>query len=112
MKKIEISLLDEVIAQAGLGKDKAQEIIGTIRVSLLRQAARDRGKQIKLDSKALKELEESIRIGANITADESNKLVGIMKSKVEELNDPQVQFLEDGTFNVSEEGGIDFKASE
>ena len=111
MKKLEKSLFDEVIAQAGLSKNKAEEIIGTIRISLVRQAAKDPGKKIKLDSKSLKELEESIRIGAKITSDEANKVLGIMKNKVKEMNDPQVQLFEDGTFDVSEED-INFKASE
>jgi hypothetical protein len=111
MKKLEKSLLDEVITQAGLSKDKAQEIIGTIRISLVRQAAKDPGKKITLDSKSLKELEESIRIGAKITSDEANKVLGIMKVKVRELNDPQIQLFEDGTFDVNEED-VDFKVSE
>jgi len=111
MKKIEKGLLNEVITQAGLSKDKAQEIIGTIRISLVRQAAKEPGKKIKLDDEIVKDLEESIRIGANITADEASKVLGVFKSKVKELNDPQVQLLEDGTFNVTEEG-IDFKVSE
>jgi hypothetical protein len=57
----------------------------------------------------LKELGESIRIGANISSSEASKVIEAVEVKVKQMNDPEVKFLDDGTFSVSEEDGIDFK---
>ena len=111
MKKLERNLLDEAILQAGLSEEKSQAVIRSIRIGLVKQAAKDPGRKIKLDDGMLKELKDLIGIGANITPNEANRVVEIVAAKVREMNDPEVEFLEDGTFTVSEKDGINFKMS-
>jgi hypothetical protein len=111
MKKLERNLLDEAILQAGLSEEKSQAVIRSIRIGLVRQAAKDPGRKIKLDDGMLKELKDLIGIGANISPNEANKVVEIVAAKVRGMNDPEVKFLEDGTFTVSETDGIDFEMS-
>jgi hypothetical protein len=112
MKKLERNILDEAILQAGLSEEQAGEVVRGLRVGLARQASKDPGGKIRLDDNTLKELEETIRIGANIPPDKASKAVENIKKKIKELNDPVVEFLDDGTFDVGDaEDDIHFKMS-
>jgi glycerophosphoryl diester phosphodiesterase len=111
MKKLERNLLDEAILETGLSKEKSQAVVRNLRIGLVRQAAKDPGKKIKLDEAVLKQLKESVGIGANIKPDEADKVIEVVATKVRAMKDPQVKFLEDGTFTVSEDDDINFEMS-
>lgn len=111
MKELEVGLLEEAISRTGLSNEKSQKVIRNLRIGIEKQASKDPSGEIKMDEEAFKDLEEYIRIGANVTLDEAHKAIKAVESILLEMNDPDVKFLEDGTFKVSKVDGINFKMS-
>jgi hypothetical protein len=103
MKKINDQAIFDTVSEAGIGSDKINRVIGTIRISLARQAANEAEKKMLFDANGRIALEESLRIGAKITQGEAKNVVDIFQRKVKEQNDPEVQFLEEGTFEVDDQ---------
>jgi hypothetical protein len=110
MKKMDNKLVTNIVANSGIADDKINKVIGTIRISLARQAAKEPDRRINLDMKTRSELEESLRIGADLSSDEAKTILNNLEKIVKEQNDPLVKFLEEGTFKVDKDE-IEFKSS-
>lgn len=110
MKKLDDKVITDIVSKAGIANNKIDKVIGTIRVSLARQAAKKPDRRINLDVKTRLELEESLRIGADLSQVEANAILKNIERIVKEQNDPEVKFLEEGTFEVDKDE-IDFKSS-
>lgn len=103
MKKINDQAIFDTVSEAGIGGDKIKRVIGTIRISLARQAAKETDKKMLFNANGRMALEESLRIGAELTRSEATNVVDIFRRKVKEQNDSEVQFLEEGTFEVDDQ---------
>lgn len=91
--------------------EEVNEIIGTLEISLARQFANAKRDYIILDKANLSELEESLRIGANITPIEAKKILDKVENIIKQQEEKKVKFLDEGIFEVDGET-LKFKLGE
>lgn len=111
MKYITRDDLTNVVRNVGLAAERAGRIIGALEVSLARQAVRTEEGSFLLDQTTLSELEESLRIGAGISASEAKLVLAEVESALKSAEGATVKFLEEGTFEVAG-GAVKFRLVE
>jgi len=111
MKELGRDAIIDVVKRSGINDKKIDKIIGTLRISLARQAAKRAEKSIILDESTVSELEESLRIGADITPLEAKKILITVEDTIKIQDEAKVKFLDKGTFEV-DKGALKFKLSE
>ena len=101
MKKLVRQDIIDILMNSGINANKSNKIAGVLEISLARQATKKPGRSLIWEKSTLSELEESLRIGANLTPSEATKIIGEIVSTIKIQNDPEVKFLDAGTFEVA-----------
>ena len=100
MKELSRDAVIDILRKSGITEEKIDKVIGTLGISLARQAAKAAEKSIIFDKSTLSDLEESLRIGANLTPNEAKKILINVESTVKVQDEPEVKFLGKGAFEV------------
>ena len=111
MEELSHDAVIDIVRKSGIAEEKIEKVIGTLRISLARQAARTTEKSIVLDKSTLSDLEESLRIGADLTPNEANKILINVETTIKIQNESEVKFLGKGAFEVKGDS-LKFKLSE
>ena len=78
-KKFNLDSLKKIAIQSGISGTTVSGTAGTFEISLARQLANSDKESVALDDNNLSELEESLRIGAGISKEQSKNVVSTMK---------------------------------
>ena len=111
MKELNRDAIINIVKKSGIADKNIDKIIGTLRISLARQASKRAERSIILDESTVSELEESLRIGAGITPLEAKKILIKVEDTIKIQDEEKVKFLDEGTFEVNK-GSIKFKLTE
>ena len=98
MKKIDVGVLKTITENAGIDTTSASNIIGTLEVSLNRQAARDPERKIVLDENSFPQIQDALSIGAGITQTQANDILRNMKQTLVRQNDLEIKLFDESTF--------------
>ncbi|UCH63650.1 MAG: hypothetical protein JSU77_04175 [Fidelibacterota bacterium] len=110
MSKLSSDALEKMLKDTGIEANKVKFIIPTLEIGLARQAAESDVGSITLDDNRLSELKEILRIGAQVTREQSRQIVDKLKKWLEEQEDEEVEFLDEGVFKIVKESPLTFKA--
>lgn len=108
MKKLDNKAVIDLVTRAGISANKIGKVVGTISISLARQASKKPDKTININMATRSELKESLRIGADLSLHEADTLLDNIEKILKAQNEPVIEFLEEGKFKV-DEGEIKFK---
>ena len=105
MEQLGLDTVVEILQKSGISDEKIKKVVGTLRISLARQAAKNPEKSIILSKSTISELEDSLRIGAGITPSEAKNILVSVQSTLKAIkapNDPKIKFLDEGIFEIDE----------
>jgi hypothetical protein len=108
MKELGRDVVIKIVQSSGIPDKKIDKVVGTIIISFARKAADDPERGIILDGSTLSELEDSLRIGADITPSEARKILIGMENTIKTQNDSVIKFLDEGIFEVGK-GDLKFR---
>lgn len=108
MKNVSHDDLKEIVINSGISSDNIKNTSDTLEISLARLTAKSDEGYIVLDKNNRLELEESLRIGANISHKDAENVLVKLTNKILELNDAEVNFLSNFKLDVNK-GNIKFE---
>jgi hypothetical protein len=111
MKKMSTDVLRNITENAGVNITSTSNVIGTLEVSLNRQAARTPQRRIVLDQTNIPQIREALSIGSGITRAQANDVLQQMRQTLSEQHDPEIKLFDDSTF-LLEGGELVFKLDE
>jgi len=112
MKELSRDVISTIVKKSGVIDEKINKIIGTLGISLARQASKAAERSIILDNSTLSELEESLRIGADITPSEAKAILINVESTIKKIQDEaKIKFLDEGIFKIDKDT-LKFKLNE
>jgi len=100
LKELNHSVLDELIKKHEIPVEQTNKVIGTLEISIAKQLAKDDDMHVVLDEKSVAELEESLRIGADISPEKAEDIVGDVVRWINRRRRKAVEFHERGTLEV------------
>ena len=100
MKELSRDAVIDILRKSEIPEEKIDNVLGTLRISLARQAAKTAEKSILFDRRTLSDLEESLRIGGNLTQNEAKKILINLESAIKVQEEPEVRLLGKGAFVV------------
>jgi len=111
MKELSRDIISTIVKKAGVIDEKINKIIGTLGISLARQASKAADRSIILDNSTLSEIAESLRIGADITPSEAKAIIINVESTVKIQDEAKIKLLDEGIFEVDKDT-LKFKLNE
>ena len=109
MKNLSRRDLTEMLEKFENSSEKINEIIGTLEISLARQASKERDHIFYLDNKKnISELEDSLKIGADISNMKAKEIMKEFRKSINLREDENINFLGIGTFDITS-GILKFK---
>jgi hypothetical protein len=111
VKELNRTILNEIAKKSGAKVETIDRIIGTLEITLARQASKEKDKCVVLDGGKIQELEETLKIGADITPGQAKAILAEVEKTVEQGRQGPIKFLDEGTFEF-ERGTITFRLSD
>ena len=111
MKELSRDIISTIVKKSGVIDEKINKIIGTLGISLARQASKAADRSIILDNSTLSEIAESLRIGADITPSEAKAIIINVESTVKIQDEAKIKLLDEGIFEVDKDT-LKFKLNE
>lgn len=103
MKELNRDAIISIVKESGVTGKKIGKIIGTLEISLARQAVKAVERIIILDKSTISELEESLRIGADITPSEAKEILVNIESTIKIQDEAKIKFLDEGIFEIDKD---------
>jgi len=111
MKELSRDIISTIVKKSGVIDEKINKIIGTLGISLARQASKAADRSIILDNSTLSEIAESLRIGADITPSEAKAIIINVESTVKIQDEAKIKLLDEGIFEIDKDT-LKFKLNE
>lgn len=111
MKELSRDIISTIVKKSGVIDEKINKIIGTLGISLARQASKAAARSIILDNSTLSEIAESLRIGADITPSEAKAIIINVESTVKMQDEAKIKLLDEGIFEIDKDT-LKFKLNE
>lgn len=102
LEQLKADLIKKITSEAKT-EEEAIKMINTLEVTLARLAARRENKEITIDEEAMPEIEESVRIGANINAGMARKLLSSTLATLKAQDEKKLKIFDEGTFEIDDE---------
>lgn len=100
LKELNRSVFTDLIEKLEIPAEQTKKIIGTLEISIAKQISKDDDMHVVLDEKSVSELEESLRIGADISSEKAEEIVGDVVSWINRRRKKAVEFYERGILEV------------
>jgi hypothetical protein len=108
MRQIDRDILRKTIEQSGIDVKKVSKAIAAIEVNLTKQAAKSKDKTVVLDEDSLAELEETVRIGADLSTAKAGEVLKNVTNLLKGKNEQFVKLLDQGIVEIKG-GKLKFK---
>jgi hypothetical protein len=100
LKELNQSVFTDLIEKLEIPAEQTKKIIGTLEISIAKQISKDDDMHVVLDEKSVSELEESLRIGADISPEKAEEIVGDVVRWINRRRKKAVEFYERGILEV------------
>jgi hypothetical protein len=100
LKELNQGVFADLIEKLEIPAEQTKKIIGTLEISIAKQISKDDDMHVVLDEKSVSELEESLRIGADISSEKAEEIVGDVVRWINRRRKKAVEFYERGILEV------------
>jgi len=100
LKELNQRVFTDLIKKLEIPAEQTKKIIGTLEISIAKQIAKDDDMHVVLDEKSVSELKESLRIGADISSEKAEEIVGDVVRWINRRRKKAVEFYERGILEV------------
>jgi len=100
LKELDQSVLNDLIKKHEMPIEQTNKILGTLEISIAKQISKDDDMHVVLDERNVSELEESLRIGADISSEKAEEIVGDVVRWINRRRRKAVEFYERGTLEI------------
>ena len=100
LKDLNHEVLNELIKKHEIPVEQISKVIGTLDISIAKQLSEDDDMHVVLDEKNVSELEESLRIGADISLEKAGEIVADIVGWINRRRRKTVEFYERGKLEV------------